>query len=118
MTTYTGTDGLTYNYNSSEHSLAVTGAGAMSSLKQGVLYLSDGTTTVDMKDITSLTISEGITQIGVYSCYQTHVAGTVTIPSTVMTIGEGAFVNLGGINAFIFKGQPTSLGNDSLRTRT
>ena len=45
----------------------------------------------DQTSITSVTLNEGLVTIGNVAFRSSTLAGTVTLPSTVQTIGDGAF---------------------------
>lgn len=58
----------------------------------------------------SLTLPQGITQIGKYVFYDMNWIESVTIPEGVTTIGERAFENCSGLQTFIFPTSITTIG--------
>ena len=60
--------------------------------------------------LASVTIEEGITQIGQYAFYNTALT-TVTIPTTVTTIGDAAFMYCASINNVVMPKTVITMGN-------
>ena len=70
--------------------------------------------------ITNVTICEGVTDIENYAfsgCFPSYSSGplTVTLPSTLRTIGTGAFSECGGLMSLVMQEGVTDIGNDAFR---
>lgn len=118
MTTATGSDGLTYDYDTETKELKISGTGGISSLSGGSTAITG--TDLDILGATSVEIGEGISSIPRYCFYgiRATLTGTIRIPSTVTTIKYGAFVSCKYIQGFIFEGQPTTLEEACIYTDT
>lgn len=66
-------------------------------------------------NITSLTISDGVSSIGDHAFAFAHLANnaTVTIPNSVSSIGDGAFENSYGLTSVVFGNGVTSIGDSA-----
>ena len=89
MTTYTGSDGLTYDFTNNV--LTISGSGASTSLQNGWLTVSGSSTSVDLRSMTALTTTGNVTSIGMNAAYNLTALVTVTIGDSVTTIGDYAF---------------------------
>lgn len=136
MTSYTGSDGLTYDFT--DTILTVSGTGNSYSASMGVLTLSDNST-VDYSSVTKMVFEDGVAQINGMigremghltevdfgntvtaitdaSFYVSALTGTVRIPATVTYMGINAFSGSSNITGIIFEGQPTTMGIGAIRT--
>ena len=105
MTTYTGSDGLTYDYKNRK--LTISGSGAITSLSFGVLTLSDNTT-VSLADMIELTVESGVTSVqqsAFRECYY-----LVTANLNARTIGDYALVNCSSLETIRFGSNTYQLG--------
>lgn len=129
MTTVTGSDGLTYTYDESTHTLTISGTGTfISSIYKCQL------TGLDARGMTSLVIADGITEISATEAFRgatslvnitwpsiTYINEAsfrqctslqeLVFPTTLDTLKYNAFDGCSSLNKVVFKSQPTTLGS-------
>ena len=88
MTTYTGSDGLTYDFTNNV--LTISGSGASTSLNSGWLSVSGGGSNIDLRSATSLITTGNVTSIGDYAMGNSSLV-TVTLGDAMTTVGYYAF---------------------------
>ena len=88
MTTYTGSDGLTYDFTNNV--LTISGSGASTSLNSGWLSVSGGGSNIDLRGATSLITTGNVTSIGDYAMGNSSLV-TVTLGDAMTTVGYYAF---------------------------
>ena len=105
--TYTGTTGdCTYTLDTDEGTLVISGSGAMADYSQysyapWYSYLSD---------IKTVTIVDGVTNIGEYAFFNCSSLTSVTIPDGVTSIGSYAFYSCSSLTSITIPDGVTSIG--------
>lgn len=88
-------DNLTWQYDTNDHSLVISGTGEMYD------YYYDCPWNTIASSIRSITLPEGITTIGARAFYDCESVSSITIPEGVTSIGESAFHNCGFASVII-----------------
>ena len=84
--------------------IVISGAGSAYLYKSGI----------DLTNVTSITVEEGITSLNCYSTPETNTSvKTVTLPSTLVTLGSQVFRNFAGIETITVPESVTSIGESA-----
>ena len=112
--TYSGTCGTNVNWSLDTETgvLEITGTGAMTNYKNYPAS-SQSPWSNYSKYITSINISNGITNIGDYAFAYCSSLTSVTIPNSVTTIGISAFYNCSGLTSITIPNSVTSIGKNA-----
>ena len=109
----------TWSYDTSTHTLTISGTGALTGYNSNTVNLQDDTRpfTAYKDDCTTIVINEGITSIGNRDFAYMYNVTSVSIPASVTTIADYAFYR-GGIYAAITftiaaSSQLSSIGNNA-----
>jgi uncharacterized coiled-coil protein SlyX len=82
-------EAVQWSFNMSSGTLTISGEGAMADFASG-----DAAPWYDWQnDITNFTVEEGVTRIGNYACFQYPQLTSVSMASSVLSIGDYAFCN-------------------------
>ena len=113
-TVYSGTCGTNVNWSLDTETgvLEITGTGAMTNYKNYPAS-SQSPWSNYSKYITSINISNGITNIGDYAFAYCSSLTSVTIPNSVTTIGISAFYNCSGLTSITIPNSVTSIGKNA-----
>ena len=106
---YSGTCGenLTWQLNTETGKLSITGSGAMNDYK----YYDDHAPWFEYRrQITSVSMSNGLTNIGVYAFLNCSSLTAITIPSSVTDIKYGAFYGCSSLTSMTIPEGVTSIG--------
>jgi len=98
-------DNLTWQYDTNDHSLVISGSGDMYDYEQPE---SCPWNTV-AASITSVTLPSGLTKIGSKAFYGCSSLSSISIPNSVITLGEYAFAQC-GLESVIIPNSVTSIG--------
>ncbi|MBQ0142067.1 MAG: leucine-rich repeat domain-containing protein [Prevotellaceae bacterium] len=85
------------------------------SIPEGVTYIGSGA--FRQTALTSISLPEGLISIGSHAFFScTNIKGDLVIPSTVKSIGEGAFKSVSVNTVKVFALDPPELGKDAFET--
>ncbi len=118
-----GKESTTYEMPSSTTTLAAYALAYATNLEEVVLSdnitsLANGYTFYECEKLTSITLSQGITQIGAYTFAYCYSLPTIVLPEVVTTIGNYAFYHCESLTEIALPDGLTSLGNRTLANCT
>ena len=110
---------VTYTFDTETGIMKIEGTGAMSNYnftsKNGK-YTNTSPWYLYLSDITTLIVSEGVTNIGNYAFYGSHSLVSVLIPSSVTNIGNNAFLGCSSLTTVSFPNGLTSIGESAFQS--
>lgn len=116
-TKYIGSDGLTYLFSEDMKTVEISGTGTMTATTTYIYGQVDNNVGAKVNLCENVIINEGVTGLGNYAFYTcTRLKGIVTIPSSIQSIGNSAFVADNQITGFNFLGTQPTLNPNSLKT--
>ena len=105
-----------FSYNSTTHTLTISGEGEMESFRFMVEW-GDVTTDIPwyshISEIQSIIVEYGITSIGDHAFINCTSLTSVTIPNSVTFIGSGAFSGCSGLTSITIPNSVTSIGSSA-----
>ena len=106
----TSADHVTATFDNVSGTLTISGTGKMKDYP----YESDAPFQSISASITSLIIESGLTSVGSYAFYNcSNIAGNVTLPNTILSIGKSAFQYCSSITSINIPDHVTSIGDDA-----
>ena len=95
---------VNWTFNAATGALTISGTGQMNG------YAYSGSPFYDCSEIRSVTIENGVTNIGRNAFRSCNSLSRVSIPATVKTISEGAFCGCGGLKSLLIPEGVTEIG--------